>query len=289
MHSAKDIQSNPTCIEPNWPAPANIKAFTTLRKPGGNSNPPYDSFNLGMGGDDDHDTVQTNRKLLMDTFDLPAEPLWIKQIHGIDVAEYLAHGNKIRINNTLAIYMQIRHQTMMNTGEPIIADASIAFSPNQVCAVLTADCLPLLICDKKGTKVAAIHAGWRGLAAGVIEATVKKLIKDPKDLKDLLVWLGPAIGPNAFEVGEDVLTAFNVNPANLNNNDFNSGFKKNANGRFLADIYFLARQRLQHLGIDAQNIFAGDHCTFTEKDKFFSFRRDQETGRMASLIWISKA
>jgi YfiH family protein len=202
-------------------------------------------------------------------FNIPSEPLWLNQVHGIEVADFKNEHNRM-----------MRHN---DSEKPITADASVAFKPNQVCVALTADCLPLLVCNKQGTKVSAIHAGWKGLAAGVIEAAIEKMQCNPRDL---LVWLGPAIGPDSFEVGQDVLEAFGVMQSQAGSED-KLGFRPMSQGKFLANIYQLARQRLNQLGIDNQAIYGGDRCTFKEKEHFYSYRRDKETGRMASLIWIN--
>ncbi|THF55169.1 MAG: peptidoglycan editing factor PgeF [Methylophaga nitratireducenticrescens] len=240
-----------TFLSVNWPAPKHIKALTTTRN-GGYSIAPYESLNLGDHVGDDPDCVAANRQRLIETALLPTEPLWLKQTHSTDVI----HSS------------QWRHD--------IEADAIVSDSTNKVCAVMTADCLPLLITDKSGTQVAAIHAGWRGLQAGIIENTLAKFATH---LSEILVWLGPAIGPQAFEVGPEVKAAFvAVDPA------AESAFTKAHSDRYLADIYQLARQRLNAQGVTG--IYGGDYCTFNETQRFFSFRRDGVTGRMATLIWI---
>jgi len=238
-------------ITPSWPAPKNIKAFTTTRI-GGFSKSPYDTFNTANHVGDDPDAVAKNRKLLRETLHLPSEPTWLNQVHGVEV-------------------IQANQQTT-----PVTADASFTQKPGVVCVAQTADCLPLLVCDRAGTTVAAIHAGWKGLAAGVIEATINTL-KIPA--QELLVWLGPAMGPQSFEVKEDVLAAFTtVDPkAEL-------AFKPINSTQWLANIYLLAKQRLNNLGIT--HIYGEELCTYNDKERFFSFRRDKDTGRMASLIWM---
>jgi len=239
-------------ITPSWPAPHNVKALTTLRA-GGKSKAPYDSFNLAQHVQDDPITVQANREYLKKTAHCPSDPLWLSQVHGtrvIDLADY-------------------------SSPYPIVeADASIALQPNLVCAILTADCLPVLLCNKAGSCVAAIHAGWRGLSAGIIESTVEKLPCDPASL---MAWLGPAIGPKVFEVGEDVLLAFNHFPKDA--------FTPTGRGSWLADIYLLARARLNKIGVT--DVFGGDFCTYTESERFYSFRRSKITGRMCTLIWLT--
>ncbi len=239
-------------ITPNWPAPDNISAFTTTRLDG-YSQPPYDSFNLAMHVGDDTATVARNRMLLKEQLQLANEPKWLNQIHGIQVIQ----ADTAQINAT--------------------ADASFTRQPQIACAILTGDCLPLLICDRAGSIVAAVHAGWKGLAAGIIEATLTAL---SVPTKDLLVWLGPAIGPEAFEVGEEVYQQFIAfDPQAL------FAFKRNANNRWLADLYTLAKQRLNAQGVT--QIFGGNLCTYTDEQRFYSYRKKNPTGRMASLIWLN--
>lgn len=235
-------------LEPNWPAPENIHAVTTLRT-GGVSAGAYASLNPALHVGDHSDRVIENRRLIKAMLNLPAEPVWLSQIHSNSVIDAAKSGSLEQ------------------------ADASYSNESGVVCAVLTADCLPLLICDTDGACVAAIHAGWRGLLAGVITNTVKALQK-----RDLLVWLGPAIGPNCFEVGAEVRAAFIEKSA-----VFGNAFKEQHDNHWLADIYQLARDELLSLGID--RIYGGHFCTVTEHERFYSYRRDQVTGRMATLIW----
>lgn len=238
-------------IIPDWPAPVAVRAVTTTRH-GGASLPPYDSLNLGDHVGDQAEAVRENRRRLREMRQLPGEPVWLKQVHGVAVVDAAAvHGVPE-------------------------ADASFTSHPNIVCAVMTADCLPLLFCNRQGTVVAAAHAGWRGLLDGVIEATVLRM---GVAARDLLVWLGPAIGPGAFEVGDEVRDAFIAHHAAAA-----EAFLPSANGRWLADLYQLARQRLNKLGIDA--IHGGHWCTCSDSARFYSYRRDGVTGRMASLIWL---
>jgi YfiH family protein len=237
-------------IIPGWPAPANVHALSTSRH-GGVSVAPYASLNLGEHVDDDAQAVTQNRALLRRH--LPADPLWLKQVHGTAVADA---------------------GRLTDTPE---ADACVAHQAGQVCAVLTADCLPLLLCDRHGTAVAAAHAGWRGLAEGVIEATVASMQRTPDTL---LAWLGPAIGPQAFEVGDEVRERFLAHDGAAA-----SAFIPHGNGKWLADIFRLARLRLAECGIT--QVSGGDFCTFSEASRFFSYRREGTTGRMASLIWLS--
>lgn len=246
--------SEPAFLIPDWPAPANVHACVTTRT-GGVSRAPYDSFNLAAHVGDDPQAVTTNRARLRTALALPAEPAWLTQVHGIAVID-AAHG----------------------AGAPP-ADGTFATMPGAVCAVLTADCLPVLLCDRAGTRVAALHAGWRGLAGGVIEAGVGALGGAGDEL---LAWLGPAIGPEAFEVGAEVRAAFVAH-------DLAAGaaFRPLGAGKFLADIYLLARQRLAGLGVTA--VYGGGRCTVAERERFYSYRRDGATGRMAALVWLARA
>jgi YfiH family protein len=239
-------------ISPDWPAPNSIKALSTSRQ-GGFSLPPYDGFNLGTHVGDEPNTVIKNRDYLVDIAQLPESPRWLNQLHGTRVI----NSNDWQLN--------------------IDADAIISQQNNHICTIMTADCLPLLLCNKQGDTVAAIHAGWRGLAAGIIEKTIAEFHCDPQDI---LVWLGPAIGPNQFEVGTDVYQTFIIHSAQAIH-----AFQQTDATHYLADIYLLARQRLTALGISA--IFGGDLCTASDPQHFFSYRRDDVTGRMASMIWIS--
>lgn len=237
-------------IVPDWPAPTNVKALVTTRG-GGVSVGAYASFNLADHVGDDPQAVAENRRWLRDC--LPTEPLWLKQVHGVRCIE---------IEKNLA---------------GVEADASWTDAAGRVCAVLTADCLPLLLCDESGAVVSATHAGWRGLADGVIEAAVKSL---PAPAQKLMAWMGPAIGPEKFEVGADVRDAFFQHDAASA-----KAFTSIANGKWLGDLYQLARQRLNALGVT--RIYGGGECTVTDEKRFFSFRRDKVTGRMASLIWLA--
>jgi len=242
------------CLFPDWPAPPNVRAAVTTRH-GGVSLAPWDSLNLADHVGDDPAHVAENRRRLRAHLDLPAEPFWLQQVHGCDVAQ-AGSGDEQAL---------------------CAADASVATTAGVVCAVLTADCLPVLFCDREGRWVAAAHAGWRGLAAGVLERTVQRAPAPPAEL---LAWLGPAIGPQAFEVGPEVREAFV---------GADSGavdcFSASPAGRWLADLYGLARRRLAASGVGW--VGGGGLCTYTDADSFFSFRRDGTTGRMASLIWLA--
>jgi YfiH family protein len=252
------MRQQQTYLLPNWPAATKIRAYFTTRQ-GGFSQGPYASFNLGDHVGDEVDFVKKNRELLIQDLNLPAAPIWPNQIHGIDVIDADNIDKNTKIN--------------MPT-----ADAMFATKPNIVCAILTADCLPIFVCDKNASCVGIIHGGWRSLAAGIIDATVKKLPVEPKDL---FIWLGPAIGPEKFEVGEEVRDQFLAN-----SREAERAFKiiNTKTNKFLANIYLLATQQLNQLGI--HRIFGGEYCTYTDQENFFSYRRDKTTGRMASLIWI---
>lgn len=243
----------PDVVLPDWPAPTGVRALTTTRR-GGCSSGPYASLNLGDHVGDDPAHVAENRALLRQQLQLPEEPLWLTQVHGCTVAACGADG------------------ALPGT----TADATFSNRSGKVCAVMTADCLPLLLCNRSGTEVAAIHAGWRGLAAGVIEAAIDRF-SEPGE--QLLAWLGPAIGPEQFEVGDEVREQFlTIDRQNR------AAFYAGRPGHWLADIYQLARNRLEQRGVSF--IAGGDYCTVSDSERFFSYRRDGVTGRMASLIWI---
>ena len=235
-------------LVPDWPAPANVRACVTTRS-GGVSAAPFDTFNLGDHVDDDPAAVASNRAHLVDM--LGCQPAWLRQVHGIVVAE-------------------------ADPAVVIEADGNWTSTPGVACTAMTADCLPALFCDRAGTRVAAAHAGWRGLAGGVLEATVQALDVAPEEL---LVWLGPAIGPAAFEVGGEVREAFIGQHA-----EAASAFLPSVNaGKFMADIYQLARIRLAAIGVTA--VSGGGLCTYSDP-RFYSYRRNPRTGRFASLIWL---
>ena len=248
-------------ILPQWPAPENIRAVTTTRV-GGHSKFEFDSMNLGDRTEDNIVSIAKNRNELFKLLDLPCEPTWL----------YQSHSSKV---------VRLYEDTTFNQN----ADASYTTVSNKICVVLTADCLPLLIAAKDGSAVAAVHAGWRGLADGIIETTVSTLLHFGKIRPDkLLVWLGPAIGPGMFEVGDDVRHEFLKKSPQAAN-----AFREIPlhDGKWLADIYMLARQRLTDMGV--KDIFGGDYCTATQYEKFYSYRRDGRTGRMASLIWMTES
>ena len=235
---------------PDWPAPAQVKACVTTRA-GGVSLAQFDSLNLGDHVEDRLEAVLENRCRLSQAFDI--QPAWLRQVHGVNVVK-------------------------ADPGRTLEADGCWTDTPGIACTSMTADCLPALFCNRAGTRVAAAHAGWRGLAAGVLEATVDSLAAEPDDV---LVWLGPAIGPQAFEVGPEVREVFMQQlPATA------QAFGPSRNpGKFMADIYQLARLRLAARGITA--VYGGGLCTVTDP-RFFSYRRSPRTGRFASLIWLER-
>jgi len=255
-----------TWITANFPnlsesSSSKVVAGTTTRL-GGVSQTPYTGLNLATHVDDDIKDVLTNRAILREQQALPNEPYWLNQTHSSTVIELPYQYRSYQDGENRAI---------------IEADASFTKLKEHVCAVMTADCLPLLIVDDKAEKVAAIHAGWRGLADGIISTTITAMKTHPESLH---VWLGPAIGPKAFEVGAEVREAFvKTNQENEN------AFVQTQENKYLCDIYKLATNELKALGISF--ISGGEHCTVTEADLFYSYRRDGQTGRMASLIWIN--
>lgn len=236
---------------PEWPAPPRVHAIVTTRKPGV-SLPPYAGLNLATHVGDDPLAVDANRRWLRGF--LPTEPAWLEQVHGVAV-----------------------HCADEETAQCPQADAAVATRKKRVCVVMTADCLPVLFTDRAATVVAAAHAGWRGLQAGVLEATLTRMGVDPADI---LAWLGPAIGPEAFEVGDDVRQAF-VGDHPDSARAFRAGRQE---GKYWCDLYALARQRLWRAGVTA--VHGGGLCTYGDGERFYSYRRTPMTGRMASLIWL---
>jgi len=245
-------------ITPNWPAPDNIHAVSTTRI-SGESKGVYAGLNLAQHVGDDPQTVEQNRRQLSTVLALPNEPFWLNQVH-----------------QATALNTSTQKKVVKGSVTPD-ADASFSSQENHVCAVLTADCLPVLICNSQGNKVSAIHAGWRGLAEGVIENSIAGLNERPGRL---MAWLGPAIGPQAFEVGVEVRSTFVEKFAQAE-----AAFIQNRPGHYLADIYQLARLVLSSVGVKA--IYGGEYCTFNDANHFYSYRRDGTTGRQASLIWFS--
>ena len=235
-------------------APPGVRGVATRRDGPGVSAPPFDAFNLGLRSGDDDAAVRANRAALAAALALPSAPRWLRQVHGIDVARFDADGDD----------------------EPT-ADAAVTSTPGVVLAVLTADCLPVLLAARDGREIGAAHAGWRGLAGGVLEATVAAMRTPPADL---VAWLGPAAGPDAYEIGAEVREAFLAHDARAA-----SAFVATRPDHWRVDLYALARQRLAALGIT--QVTGGDRCTISEPARFYSYRRDGRTGRQATLAWIS--
>lgn len=239
-------------ITPEWPAPSGVRAVSTTRR-GGVSAGVYASLNLGQHVGDDAAAVAENRRRLTASLKIRNEPRWLKQVHGVRVA----------------------HLDGTAVDEP--ADASVTGARGEACVIMTADCLPVLFCAVQGVQVAAAHAGWRGLVAGALEATLEAMGTAPGKT---LAWLGPAIGPAAYEVGEDVRQTFVTHDTAAV-----AAFKPGKSaGKWWCDLYMLARQRLIAAGVT--RIYGGGFCTLTERERFFSYRRDGECGRMATLIWL---
>jgi len=237
-------------LRPDWPAPKGVHAASTLRM-GGISQAPFNELNLGSHVGDDLHAVEENRLRLQQQLPLPQSPQWLNQVHGMQV-------------------IKAPERVIQDAPD---ADAIWSDSANRVCAVLTADCLPLLYCSTDGRYIAAAHAGWRGLAAGIVERTLERL---PVKAGQVMVWLGPAIGAEAFQVGAEVVEAFVQQHA-----EDEAAFKVDGD-RWLMDIYQLAKNRLRRAGVE--QIYGGEHCTFSD-ERFFSYRRENQTGRMATLIW----
>jgi YfiH family protein len=242
--------AEPAFLRPDWEAHARVRAVMTTRT-GGVSASPYDSFNLATHVGDTTEAVERNRRRLRDALSLPSEPAWLEQVHG----------------NAVAVLPR------QQAGP---ADAAVTFTRGPVCAVLVADCLPVFLASRAGDRVGIAHAGWRGLAAGVVEATIRALDCGPGEL---VAWLGPSIGPSAFEVGDEVREAFVRQDAGAA-----TAFRRHRAGRWLADLPALARRRLAVAGI--ADAGGGTHCTVTDATRFFSYRRDGATGRMAALAWL---
>jgi YfiH family protein len=241
-------------LVPDWEAPARVRAFVTTRS-GGVSGGEFASMNLGGSGGDDPAHVARNRLIVREQ--LPAVPRWMKQVHGTDVANL----------------------DVLGESQVPLADAAVASKPGRVGVVLTADCMPLFLADESGERVAVTHAGWRGMAAGVIERTVEVMGSQPSRV---VAWMGPTIGPAAFEVGPEVREAFMADDP-----DASRAFRSHKPGKFMADLYSLARRRLASAGVT--RVHGGGFCTYTETQRFFSYRRAQKSGRMGAFIWIEPA
>jgi YfiH family protein len=249
----------PDWITPDWPAPPNVKAAATLRT-GGVSEGAFSSLNLAQHVGDDPKAVDENRRLLKAALQLPAEShiTWLNQVHG-----------------TRVVAVPLTGRAMLPEHRLIEGDASVAINPGHACVVMTADCLPVLFCDRQGTQVAAAHAGWRGLAGGILRKTMGTF-----EPSETIAWLGPAIEQEAFEVGDEVREAFlALGPENA------AAFKANARARWQADLYQLARNELARLGVTA--VYGGGFKCFADSERFFSYRRESRTGRMATLVWLT--
>lgn len=246
-------------LHADWPQPPGVHACTTLRHGAGVSQPPFDSFNMGMRCGGDTDAVIANRQLLVELAALPSQPHWLRQVHGVDVVRFDAAP------------------ASANAWEQAQADASVTATRGTVLAVLTADCLPVVFAAADGSEIAAAHAGWRGLAGGVLEATIAAMKTSPENI---VAWLGPAAGPDAYEIGEDVFTAFKSRDARSA-----IAFAATRRGHWRIDLYALARMQLQDLGVT--HISGGVGCTISDPGRFYSHRRDGLTGRMATVVWMS--
>ena len=242
---------HPEWLVPDWPAPANVRAFVTTRA-GGVSEGEHASMNLGLTSGDEPGKVARNRAIVRAS--LPGDPTWLAQGHGpatVDL-DHLAEGERPR------------------------ADASATSTPGRVAVVLTADCLPVFLTDRAGRRVAVAHAGWRGLAAGVLESAARSLNVAGEEV---VAWMGPSIGPDAFEVGPEVREAFVQVESQAH-----GAFRAHKPGKYMADLYLLARMRLARAGV--RSVYGGGFCTYHETGRFFSYRRAQKSGRMGAFIWI---
>ncbi|WP_417883999.1 peptidoglycan editing factor PgeF [Vibrio rumoiensis] len=240
-------------VLPNWPAPKNVKAFASTRL-GGLSSGVYQGLNLGMHVNDDNDIVQANRDEVVQLLNMPTSPVWLNQTHSTTVVELLKPTQHV-----------------------LDGDGSVTSHNKIVCAVMTADCLPVLLTNTDGTQVAAVHAGWRGLSDGILENAVQRFTKPSQ----VMAWLGPAIGPSAFEVGEDVYQTFTQYDSHAKDAFTVCQLQPK---KWLADMSILATQRLNQAGVE--QVFASQRCTFSEPEYFYSYRRDGLTGRQATFIWI---
>lgn len=251
-------------VAASWPAPRGVRAFTTLRHGAGRSLPPFDRFNLGnrhAADGDDPSTVAANRAELVELLGLPSAPHWLRQVHGIDVLKVSAAPNA-------------------DAGDEPVADASVTGTPGVVLAILTADCLPVVFAAKDGSEIAAAHAGWPGLSKGALEATLAAM-RTPRS--QVMAWIGPAAGPQRYEVGADVFDVFVSADAGAA-----AAFMPTRPGHWLADLPALARRRMTAGGIHADHIHGGELCTISDPVRFFSHRRDGRSGRIATLAWMER-
>ncbi len=249
--------SAPAWHDAQWPAPPGVRGLSTLRSGPGLSQPPYDRLNFGLRCGDDAAHVAGNRALLAEWLALPSVPRWLNQVHGVAVHRFEAGAD--------------------DGAEPQ-ADAAVTSEPGVVLAILTADCLPVLFAARDGREIGAAHAGWRGLAAGVLEATVAAM-RSPAS--ELVAWLGPAAGPQAYEIGAEVRDALLAHDATSA-----TAFTPTRPGHWRVDLYALARQRLASVGV--REVSGGGECTLSDARHYFSHRRDGRTGRMATLAWIER-
>jgi purine-nucleoside/S-methyl-5'-thioadenosine phosphorylase / adenosine deaminase len=256
-------------ITPDWPAPPGVRAFVTTRA-GGVSEGDYASMNLGLHGGDDPDHVARNRAIVREH--LPGDPVFLAQVHGSTVADPAKPGT-----SRFSAGENDPAKPGTSRFSPK-ADAAVTAAPGAVCVVLTADCMPVFLCKRDGTKVGVAHAGWRGLAGGVLENSLAA-IGAPAD--EVIAWMGPAIGPDAFEVGPEVREAFLAR-----DDGADVAFRAHKPGKYMADLYTLARRRLQRAGVKA--IHGGGFCTYHEVERFFSYRRTPRSGRMGAFIWIDR-
>jgi len=254
MNALASLAAVGTILVPDWPAPARVRAAVTTRLLPGASQAPFDAFNLGAHCGDDPAAVAANRAALVPLLDLPGEPRWLRQVHGTNV---------MRFDGQAAV-------------EEPQADAAVTLTPGVVLAILSADCLPVVVAARDGSEVAVAHAGWKGLAGGILEATVASMRTASGQC---VAWLGPAAGPDAYEIGAEVRDAFLAHDRRAE-----VAFIPTRPRHWRVDLYALVRQRLADAGI--RDVFGGDRCTISELRTFFSHRRDQRTGRMATLAWI---
>ena len=272
-------------VDADWPAPPGVRALTTLRHGLGISQSPFDAFNLGSRCGDEADAVIQNRRQLEAALQLPSAPRWLRQVHGIEVARFApppadAGGGRERVALSAMEGKSTPPQpspAFAGEGEPQ-ADAAVTSTPGTVLAILTADCLPVVFAAKDGSEIAAAHAGWRGLCAGILEATVAAMATSPGDV---VAWLGPAAGPQAYEIGEEVFNAFTARDGRAR-----MAFLPTRPGHWKVDLYMLARQRLLDAGVT--DVYGGGLCTISDPARFFSHRRDGRSGRIATLAWIAR-
>ena len=280
------VAATPAWRNADWPAASGVRALTTTRHGLGISQAPFDTLNLGLRCGDDPHAVAENRRQLAAALQLPSSPRWLQQVHGVDVvrvAPSLSPQAKGRVGEGFSsLEGQPLPSPPLQAREGVEAepeaDASVTSTPGMVLAILTADCLPVVFAAKDGSEVGAAHAGWRGLCAGVLEATVAAM---RTNANDLIAWLGPAAGPDAYEIGEEVFEAFVSRDAGAS-----AAFAATRPGHWNVDLYALARRRLAAVGVT--DVHGGECCTIRDPARFFSHRRDQRSGRIATLAWIER-